>query len=87
MKPLDIEVGYNGDRLEAYIPVSDSNGRIIKHDPRLWPELDRVREHTTIVQDLRILDDLFGRDNLPADATPVDVKKEAIRQLIVEFEI
>jgi hypothetical protein len=28
-----------------------------------------------------------SRDNLPADATPADVKKEAMPQLIVEFEI
>ena len=85
MKPSDIEVDYKDGRLTAYIPHRESDGRIIKHDPRLWAQLDRIRESTTVEQDLEILDYLYGRKDLPEDPTPEDIKKEAMRQAVVEF--
>jgi hypothetical protein len=85
MKPSDIEVDYEGDRLTAYIPLHESDGRRIKHDPRVWAALDRIRESTTVEQDLETLDYLYGRKDLPDDPTPEDIKKEAMRQVVVEF--
>jgi hypothetical protein len=85
MKPSEIEVDYEGGRLTAYIPHRASDGRIIKHDPRLWAQLDLLRDSTTVDQDLEILDYLYGRNDLPVDPTPEDIKKEAMRQVIVEF--
>ena len=39
----------------------------------------------TFQEDLELLDLLFGRDNLRYGATPKEVKREALRQLEIEW--
>jgi hypothetical protein len=49
-----------------------------------------AKAHETVLaqdlaHDLATLDELFGRDSLSEDATPEDVKREALRQLEIEW--
>lgn len=53
-----------------------------------WPEYPAAREkvqNQSLEDDLRLIDDLFGRDKLRYGATPEEVKAEALRQLEIEF--
>jgi hypothetical protein len=57
---------------------------IWKHLPGYSDARDRVQAQT-LEEDLRTLDDLFGRGNLRYGATPDDVKQEALKQIEEEF--
>lgn len=53
-----------------------------------WPEYPAAREKVqdqSLEDDLRLIDDLFGRDNLKYGDGPEEVKAEALRQLEIEF--
>ncbi|MCE7937886.1 MAG: hypothetical protein DYG90_04665 [Chloroflexi bacterium CFX6] len=44
-----------------------------------------IAAHQSTEDDLAVLDTLFGRENLPANATPRDIKAEVFRQLAEEW--
>lgn len=53
----------------------------------IWKHYDGYSEarekcqHQSLEDDLAMIDDFYGRDNLKYGATPEDVKEEALRQL------
>jgi len=50
-----------------------------------YNEARRKVETQSLDDDLHLLDDLFGRGNLQYGATDDEVKKEALRQLEIEW--
>jgi len=54
------------------------------HYPHYSKAVEKVTNQT-LEKDLATLDDLFGRDQLSYGATPEDVKREALKQLEIEF--
>jgi hypothetical protein len=55
---------------------------------RVLPGLNAARqkvESQSMDEDLRLIDDLYGRDNLKFGDTPADVKREALAQLERDF--
>lgn len=44
-------------------------------------------ERQSLEEDLALIDVLFGRGKLRYGDTPADVKREALRQLRIEFEV
>lgn len=56
----------------------------LRYHPGYLEAIERVKKQT-LEQDLKVLDDLYGRDNLRYGMTPEEVKEEALRQLELEF--
>lgn len=57
---------------------------IWKHYPGYSEARQKVMAQS-LEDDLKIIDDLFGRNELHYGATPQDVKNEALRQLEIEW--
>lgn len=57
---------------------------IWNHLPGYSEAISKVRGQS-LEDDLALIDDLFGRDNLHYGATPEKVKEEALRQLEIEW--
>ncbi len=58
--------------------------QIWSHFPGYGEARSRV-ERQSMLDDVALIDDLFGRGNLAYGATPGDVKAEALRQLEIEW--
>lgn len=61
-----------------------SKSEVWRHWPGYAEAKQRVQQQS-LQDDLKLLDDLFGRDNLKYGDGPEAVKAEALRQLEVEF--
>jgi hypothetical protein len=57
---------------------------IWKHYQEYNEARDKVLTQS-LEEDLKVLDDLFGRDNLRYGASEEEVKREALRQIEIEF--
>lgn len=57
---------------------------IYKYFAGFREKVQQVKKQS-LKDDLAILDDLYGRKNLQFDSTDSDVKKEALRQLEIEY--
>lgn len=57
---------------------------VYKYYPGYRESIKNV-EQQSLEDDLKMIDDFYGRDNLEYGASPADVKEEALRQLEIEF--
>lgn len=61
-----------------------SGPEVWKHHQGYAEAIEKVKQQS-LEEDLRLLDDLFGRDNLRYGDTPETVKQEALRQVEIEW--